>query len=295
MTRNLRLETKPAQSLYKWAINEVDAKGQIGEDQIPWPWTLRFTATSCSLLDSINFKSKDDQAAPKGVQGQVIRAALRPGSPRDDAIFERQTKFSMFGTDRVIDCFDLEIHPIAENEVEGCSAWGSVSYTSEIDFRRETTADCVQFYMYVTPETFARYAAQIAHGLVTDMTLIVGSVAGFYSAWSPSISTRNVKVLTIGSEQKVNLPGGIQFDPPRLGEIGTVELHINHTIEFTKPGAQGFAESSADVQATLVALEATPRAPVDPRTLQLLRSLRRTAWFAVFLLALIFVATLMRQ
>ena len=37
-------------NLYKWAINEIDAQGQrIGDDQIPWQWTLHFTATSCVL------------------------------------------------------------------------------------------------------------------------------------------------------------------------------------------------------------------------------------------------------
>lgn len=41
----LQLQTEPEhKSLYKWAINEIDAQGrQIGHDQIPWEWTLHFT------------------------------------------------------------------------------------------------------------------------------------------------------------------------------------------------------------------------------------------------------------
>lgn len=34
---------------------------------------------------------------------------------------------------------------------------------------------------------------------------------------------------------------------------------------------------------------------MDPRTLQMLESLRRAAWFVVVLLALIFIATLLKR
>ena len=46
LDRRLRLHTNPEhKSLYRWAIQEIDAQGQqIGQDQIPWVWTLNFTA-----------------------------------------------------------------------------------------------------------------------------------------------------------------------------------------------------------------------------------------------------------
>jgi hypothetical protein len=95
--------------------------------------------------------------------------------------------------------------------------------------------DCVAFYLFVKPETFARYGAKIAHGLVDEMILSVKSVAGFYSEWSPSISTHNVKVLTTGEEHKVILPPGLSFEPPRLGQIDAAKLFINRRLEFRKP------------------------------------------------------------
>ena len=149
----------------------------------------------------------------------------------------------MFGTDRAITSFDLNIYPIADPaEQESCSAWGSVSYTTEIDFRHETSDDCVVFYLFVKPDTFARYGAKIAHGLVDEMILSVESVAGFYSEWSPSISTDNVKVLTEGSEQKIILPPSHKVEPPRLGHVGKAELYINRRLEFRKhQGCRGDA------------------------------------------------------
>src|SRR5262249_4286091 len=113
---------------------------------------------------------------PEIVQRQRINVRLRPGHPNDGDYF-RETTFSMFGTDRTIKSFELNIQPIADPaEQESCRAWGSVSYTSDIDFRNETSDDCIVFYLFVKPETFAGYAVKIAHGLLDEIILSVGSV-----------------------------------------------------------------------------------------------------------------------
>jgi hypothetical protein len=305
LTHGLRLNTKTEyDNLYKWAINEIDAKShKVGRDQIPWPWTLNFTATSCVLCDIIEIKSERPPARREIAQSQIIRVTLRPGHPRDDSDFSDTTSFSMFGTDRSIQSFKLDIHPIADPaEQESCSAWGTVSYTSEIDFRNHTTDDCIVFDMFVKPDTFGRYAAKIAHGFVDEMILSVKAVSGFYSGWSPSISTDHVKVLTPGSEQKITLPAGLQFEPPRLGNVGDVDLDINRRIEFAKPATPDAAEETDDVaeETDLVGTvrvfpeTRAPTAAVD-RTLQTLASVRRAAWFIVCLLALIFIVTLLKS
>jgi hypothetical protein len=66
LERELRLHTEPEhKSLYRWAINEIGAHGKrIGYDQIPWDWSLYFTATSCVLSDSIEIKSQTEETAP---------------------------------------------------------------------------------------------------------------------------------------------------------------------------------------------------------------------------------------
>ena len=222
LDHKLRLNTEPEyKSLYQWAINETDAEGRhVGGDQIPWRWTLNFTATSCVLIDSFDIKAKSpiDQIVPAPVDvahSQFLRAKLRPGSSRDEGDFFRQTTFSMFGTDRAIEAFSLEIYPITNpSEQERCIAWGVVSNTTEIDFQNETTEDCLAFYLFVKPETFALYAAKVSQGAVDELVLSVGMVAGFYSNWSPSSSTRDVKVLTDGDEQKIDVPVGFEIELP---------------------------------------------------------------------------------
>ncbi len=301
LERRLRLNSEPEyKNLYSWAINELDTNGQqIGSDLVPWGWTLEFKATSCVLGDSITVKSqkrvgKTELATSEIEQRQVIRVQLRPSSRQN---YSRETTFSMFGTDRAIKSFQLDIHPVTEaDEQESCKAWGSVSYTTEVDFRDHTTEDCVVFYLFVKPATFARYATKISYGAVDEVMLRVGLVAGFYSEWSPSISTDDVKVLTTGDEHDVKMPPRVQFEPPRLGNVGSAELYINRVLEFRKRTTDPDADDATTVAGTtLVAPEArAAQSVVDAQTLPLLRSLKRAAWFVVVLLSLILITMLSR-
>jgi hypothetical protein len=301
--RKLRLHTEPKyKNLYSWAINEIDAEGrQIGDhDWIPWRWTFVFTGISCELTDSINIRSKlqsEDETSPAPIEiteRQAIRVQLRPDDPRNDGAYLRQPTFSMLGTARAVKNFELEIYPgVGPNDQESCTAWGTVSYTSEVDFRDETEEDYIVFYLSVKAETFSRYAAKITSGSVSDIVFSVKSVAGFYSEWSPSISTHSVKVLTAGGEQEITLPTGTQFAPPRLGDVGGAALLINRRLEFgmRAPDPESLDET-ADLEETAMVPETRAPATADPRTLIMLGSLRRAAWYVVFVPALILVAVL---
>ncbi|MEA2914370.1 MAG: hypothetical protein QOJ15_6451 [Bradyrhizobium sp.] len=316
LDRELRLHTEPEhKTLYRWAINEIDAQGQkIGSDQIPWEWSLYFTATSCVLSDSIeisqplNFKFKatnqdgtvTEQKSSDGKetidQRQIIRVWLRSG----DEDNSRHTTYSMFGTDRTIKDIRLDINQLTDPaEPERCIAWGCVSYTSEgVDFIDETTDDCIVFYFSVKPETFARYAAKIAHGSVDGIVLRVKSVDGFYSDWSPSVRTDKVMVLTRDDEHKVTAPSDTQLVPPRLGRVGDAALFINRRLEFGIQASEPMPDDREPkvLREKMRAVRETPaQTVVDQQVLPMLRSLRRATWFAVCLLALMFIVTLLRH
>jgi hypothetical protein len=303
LERSLRLHTEPDhKSLYSWAINEFDAQGkQIGHDQIPWNWTLYFTAMSGVLSDRIEIEPRfrTDEAAllqSEITQSQVIQLQLRSGDSRDQGKFSRETSFRMFGTDRHIKSFQLSIYPISDpTKIATCTAWGSVSYTAEVDFRDLMFDDCIEFNLFVTPETFARYAAKVSDGLVDEIVFSAGSVAGFYSEWSPSISTDSVKVLTKGDEHKIELPPGFQFEPPRLGDVGSARLYINRRLDFDKPTSDidGFDDATDD-RTALTDSGMKNLAATELRSYIMLASIRRAAWFVVSLLALILVIALFK-
>jgi hypothetical protein len=292
LERGLRLHTEPEyKSLYSWAINEVDAEGrQVGPDQIPWQWTLGFAAKSCVLCDSIDIKSPHPitEAPFEIAQRQVIRAQLRPGTPWDDEHL-RRTTFSMLGTARAINSFELQVQPLADPaDQEHCTALGIVSYTAEVDFQNQAEEDCIFFYLFVRPETFAGYAERIAHGSVDEIIFSVGSVDGFYSEWSPSVFAGQVKVLTRGDEQAIILPDGLQGEPPRLGRVGNAELHINRRLVFGKQ------EPEPEIAGEVADLGIAAQIPAMAG-LPMLDSLRRAVWLVVCLLALILGAMLLRR
>lgn len=234
----LHLETKPEyKSLYAWAINEVGANNsRVGRDLIPWAWTLYFSATTCSLTNRLEIErrslSGNSVDPPKILADQSIRMSLRPGMWHNEK-FVSGTTYSMFGTKRVINDFGLEIAPHSDQtEPDHCYAWGSVSYTSEIDFRNETVDDCLWFYLNVKPQVFEHYTNLINQNAVDNVYFSVGSVDGFYSDWSPSISTNFIKVLLPGEEHTIDLPPYFDEEIPRLGKIGKAQLFLQRHLKF---------------------------------------------------------------
>jgi len=288
LERRIRLVTNQ-ENKNSWVLNEVDELGfVIGHDQLPWEWTLYFTASACVLNENIEIGSKLDPIEIRVARDQTIRAQLHPAA---DSRFGR-TNYSMFGTDRPTEKFELYIHPLEKPEqVEECRAWGSVSYSAEFDF--ETTEDCVVFRLFVSPRTFDDYVSRILQGQIDDLTFSVGSVSGFYSQWSPLISTANVKILTEGEAQKVMVAADSNVDPPRLGKIGQAKLYINRRLAMEKPSVECepikehlHAESESASEAN--------QTSIDPRLFEILLVVKRIAWSAVLLLALIFFTILIK-
>lgn len=180
------------QSLYKWLLQEQDDNGkQVGHDQVPWRWSLVFTATEMVLYEELELEAetplfarpksheREDGEEEKITTGEreYIRAELRPGyfaAPDDGA------HYSMLGSDRAINSFQLWIYKREdETKPERCHAWGSLSYTTEVDFRNETSNDTLQFYLYVSAERFAQYVKMMRVASPNIVTLRLGMVVAF--------------------------------------------------------------------------------------------------------------------
>ena len=288
-------------SLYKWSLQELDTVGKkIGLDQIPWDWALYFTATELALVDDFEIELDDsnneiDKKATR--EKQSITAKLSPGDPRVWGSY-RNTVYSMFGTDRAISDFSLAIYPAAEEKQESCRVWGCVSYTAEIDFYDETRPDTILFHLFVSPSTFARYSGKIAASEVDEAVFRVSRVAGFYSEWSPSISTDAIKVLTRDKEHEVKIPGDCEVVPPRLGAVGEAALYLRRINKLKAPTVDMVDEEDEWPNEELSRLGSSEEADGRPlnlfgatitRAIKLLSSLRLAAWIIAVLLFLILV------
>jgi hypothetical protein len=224
-------------SLYKWSLQEHDDTGkQLGLDQVPWSWSVVFTAMELTLSEELRLKidtpllaqlkpeeRKDDaEDVITSEEREYIRADLRPGYFADP---DGGARYSMFGTDRAIKSIQLWIYRREdETKPERCHAWGSLSYTTDIDFRDETTDDALQFYLHVSAQRFSQYVEMTRKYPANIIVVRLGMVRGFYSEWSPSISTNRIKVLTNVQDHQLSIPEGCSITPPTLGRVGEFSI-----------------------------------------------------------------------
>lgn len=304
-------EESEYKNLYDWSLKEIDGDGkQVGRDLIPWAWGVSFTARNLVLTETLSLSSEmlssssddgDSNTKREATKRQSIRATLRPWDLEPYC----QTGFSMFGTGRALSKFDLVIYKLQEGDgEERCVAWGSVSYTSEIDFREDTTDDVLIFNLFICSDRFARYAERIAGRTVDEVVFRVRGVAGFYSDWSPSITADSIKVLTNSEEHKIQNPDDCTIKPPRLGEVAEAELHFHRIIRLERTETKETDEDEEPVvgppleepDISWEREEPIPAAsPVhhgllkvmDERVVKLLSSLRFAAWGIAFLLLLL--------
>lgn len=260
LDRKIRLSNDSKhESLYSWSLQEFDESGkQIGSDQIPWPWSLWCTANELSHNKSITNEYNDDETSIS--ETETITAKLYPGNWRNGCL-EDGTSYSMFGTDRKIKEFSLQIQALKEESQEDddsldnlleldeaekqkqreerkkerCCVWGCVSYTAEVDFRDETQEDIICIYIYLKPERFNRIVKAVNERQVDGLLLRLDRVSGFYSEWSPAISTSRVKVLTASSnDHNVIVPDNCNINPPRLGHVGSFWISFAQRLDLSK-------------------------------------------------------------
>ena len=233
LERKIRLcEDSEYESLYPWSLQELNKKGEkIGRDQIPWSWSLYFTASEISHNRSIDLgKSYDSEGEEDNEQvkeSETISAVLYPGRCYDGKWLEDDTSYSMFGTERRVKEFDLKIYKLEEgDDNERCSLWGCVSYTADFDFRDETIDDAMVINVWLAPMRFNNLVEVIKAQRADIVRVYLGEVSGFYSEWSPSIKADRIKILVSSEDQKIIRPDNCEIVPPRLGEVGKFEFSI---------------------------------------------------------------------
>ena len=216
-------------NLYDWCIQEVDEAGAAsGRDLIPWRYNSWFLAIKTTLVEEVERDRTDEAAKEAAIFRRYIYAEIEP--QKDRQALHRTIRYSMLGTDRDVRKFSLIIRPAAEEEQEHeFYAWGAVAYTYELDFRNNKTDDCVSFHISMEQRSFEALAAHLANRTPTRIVVRVGKVDGFYSDWSPSISTDLIKILTPGREHAVEPSSIDDVVPPRLGKI--LDLSIRFEVE----------------------------------------------------------------
>jgi hypothetical protein len=202
IARKVRFSRNPKYtSLYKWCLHDVNENDKDDGDMIPWVWSLYFTATTLRVNRTIEFKSElvDNQADTRRnitSTDYAITGELFSGRCFDGKNLERHVSYSMFGTDRIIEKFNLSIYPAEKNKEDNCFLWACPSYDTEIDFKNIREDDTVSINFFINEEQFNELADLIDAKKVANASVMLSGVDGFYSSWSPSISTRFIKILS---------------------------------------------------------------------------------------------------
>lgn len=288
LDREIRLlEETEHKSLYTWFLQEFTKEGTaLAPKLIPWAWSLAFRATELKYVR--RFETAPDDLSQSG--DEFIHATLTPSQRSGE---RSSTEYSMFGTNRLIHDVSVTIHKLQnEQGPEKCTLWGSVSYTREIDFDYHTEDDLLCFRVDLKPENYDALCYFAKHGGNQDELLLsVKRVSGFYSEWSPAISTDSIKVLAADTEQNVIRSEGFN-EPPRLGEISEFTLHFSRRTSLctqadkeddaaakdSSPSSLPAESSSADANAALL--------QVTHELQTTLKRLRLPIWLIVVLLVL---------
>lgn len=222
-------------SLYSWSLVETKEGKAPSSDQIPWPWTAHFTCSSLRVMRGVTIKGPRESFIDFGgdtveakdtevTESLSIRGDLFSGAQWGDE-FDKCARYSMFGTDRTFNKFDLTIQGVPDGTKEGCYLWGTPSYEYENDFRTHLEDDTVVVNVLLGMTRFNEFVRVIEAKQVDNASVQLGGVSGFYSDWSPSISTSEIKVLT--SEQVVEGLEGSEIQPHILGKVTKFGITLN--------------------------------------------------------------------
>lgn len=270
----VRVSTKsPHESLYRWFVEELDsATKKVSPHYVPWGWNLYFDAKDLTVIRSLEFEADKASDVSEHIHGRLVPQY----SDRRAA-----ATYSFFGTNRKIESFTIRIVK-SKDERESFHVFGSASYEHEWDFENLLQGDIVEIEVVLPASRFERLASFIESGTPKGVVML-GGVHGFYSEWSPSIRTNEIKILTNLKDQKVATEGAAEVDPPVLGKIGSFSFRL-----LKGEGATGKIEpddTEADPPSIFEERLAPPTPSFDLSTLEKkLSKLTLPLWIAVVLL-----------
>lgn len=237
-------------SLYSWSLQEFDKDDKpVGRPQVPWEWSLGFEAAELQHSLVVNLLG-DASGSDGGVQSssapsnvvESIRGVLRPDvKRRENGIY------SLFGSNRTVSTFDLRILRLAVGEAERCSLSGFLSYSADVDFEDHTVPDWVGVELHLAPTTFDRISHVVSSGSPQRVSVLLTSVSGFYSEWTPSVRTSQILILSRPSVHGLVVPDGFSGEIPTLGKVGEFEVHFSQCIPLQTAKVADAAEADAPV------------------------------------------------
>lgn len=219
------------ESRYDWSINEVKDYGNkisptptpSRSDYVPYDWHLRFLTKNLTYSSTFKVNKRVDGVLDENT-GTLESTDNERESIFGDMIPDNRggsANYSIFGTNRTLDSFDLVIYGVDEGQ-EACECWGSPSYTTNVDWRDETTDDCFQVIVSVSYEKFAELKSSIVNKSLSSLHVCLRGVKGFYSPLTPNADVSDIKILP--TQIPVEIPDDFELEVPKVGPVDEIEL-----------------------------------------------------------------------
>ena len=234
-------------SLYSWSLEEYDSEGnKVGLEFITQQiGSIYLNVERLAYINGFNRGEYDDDSS-EFRESEDIYGTLTPNNPHLPSW--RQNTFSMFGADREVKHFGLEIRRTDDGESgdsqnryrplskgllnskqESCYMRGFVGYKEDggLDIEPHEAEDSLFLRVYLNEERFNKIVQHIKNG-TKARHIRLGHVDGFYNVWTPSIHLESIKILSDDTSgygederyvQQIDMPKKSDITPPRLGKV----------------------------------------------------------------------------
>jgi len=230
------------ESLYSWSLEEYDSEGKkVTEAFIPMQIGSIYLDVE-KLIYLNNFQGSGyEPKSSKITESEFISGTLKTQADRRKDISTSNT-FSMFGTNREIKTFGIEIYKVDNDyrseESFNLTGWIGFETEADMDLPAQEIEDAIYITVVLNEERFNKIVQNIKDGIHPNQVKI-NHAEGFYNSWTPSIHLRDIKILTDEKErygdentpyaQQIEIPEDCDITPPRIGKLR--DFNIGFLIE----------------------------------------------------------------
>ena len=230
------------ESLYSWSLEEYDSEGnKVTESFIPMQiGSIYLEVEKLTYLNNFQGSGYEPKSS-KITESEFISGTLKTQADRRKDISTTNT-FSMFGTNREIKTFGIEIYKVDSDfraeESFNLTGWIGYETEADIDLPAQKIEDSIYITVVLNEERFNKIVQNIKDGIHPNQVKI-GHAEGFYNRWTPSIHLSDIKILTDEKErygdentpyaQHIEIPKDCDITPPRIGKLK--DFNIGFLIE----------------------------------------------------------------
>lgn len=244
LERKVKINRNTKSHFNEWCLNEFDENDkQVGFDFLPFKFNLSFSCVSLQASTSVHINNLTDKKSPQIIANlinqseayidKIILGKFQSGSLSDKGDLINEDQFSIFGTARSINEFNVVIMQTSVESEETCWLTVIPSHKSEgYNFKQTIEKDYAGFEVYLTSNKFNELAKLIEARSIDSATLTMGNVEGVYAKDYPTISNHyEIKFLT--NENVIEGLENSKYEGTTIQKVGNFNIKFTSSASFS--------------------------------------------------------------